>query len=246
MESSSTPQTNGNPQTSNQGTASEEQPRKRTNGFSRESLLNNLEEIAKEAEEIKQELPEEPKQVDTAAIKRQVEILDKRQVLWIWLYRGWLLWNVWQRAEMEVVLVGDDVGEAILSVVIAIVGMLVMIGPYMAQIFAMLRKSLRLSDIALKMMVVFACLGLIKMTFLSFMLYDSELFLNLSENLVSQLNVAGVEIQLAYPPKEGFQMVFLIVLVEFLVDFVLTYGGARLYKRYLLKRQALLFKEKNE
>jgi len=248
MESSSTPQTNYNPQISptKEGDPSQEQSRKRTTGFSRESLLSNLQEITKEADEIKQELPEESILVDTAAIKRQVEALDKKQIWWIWMFRGWLVFYIWEYVYLAVALASHELGQAgglvyAVYMLYSIGSVLILTVKYLVQLMAMFKKSLKLNNIALKIMVISACLGLMKVTFLLLTLYDYGLYQKMADEVISQIRIPGVlEFRLAYPSKTEHKIVVLAAVGEWLLDFVLTYGGARLYKRYLVKREYLL------
>jgi len=243
MESTSVPQTKSNPQASpsKQGDPSQEQVRKRTTGFSKESLLSNLQEIAKEAEEIKQELPEEAKKVDTVAIQRQVEELDKKQMVWLWLYRCWLVYNIWEHSEVAAVLAvveefAEELGEAYMRyILISIFWMVLQSSRYLVLLLAIYKKSLRLNNIGIKITVVFGFFGLIQASFLCLILSNYEVYQKLGNELLEQVGLG-----MQYPAKEEFQWIVLESVGRFLADLFLTYGGAKFYRRYLLKRESLL------
>jgi len=250
MQSSSSPQNTGNSPTK-EGVPSQEQVRKRTTGFSRESLRNNLEEIAKEAEEIKQELPEEQKKVDTTAIKREIEELDKKYVWWLWLYRCWLIYNIWEHSQLRALMASEEIIEAMgesymMYVLVSIVTMMILTAQYSVQLLAMFRRSLKLNNIAIKIMVLFGLFGLIKAGLLLFTLSDYDIIKKLSDEIASQMIVTGVlESPFQYLSKDQYQWIVLKEVGEFVLDVVLTYGGARLYRRYLTKRESML-KQKTE
>jgi len=248
MEISSTLQTNPSPQISptKEGDTSQEQDHRHTARFSRESLLSSLEEIAKETEEIKQELPEEPKQIDITAIKRQVETLDKKQVWWAWIYRGFLMYNISQYVYLGMLLASQEIGDAagmayVVYMVYLIGSTLVLTAGYLAQLLAMFRKSLRLNKIAIKIMMIFGLLELMKVSFLLFTFYDYDLYQKVADGVVSMISIPGVlTFRVEHPPKAVHQLRVLTAIGDWIVDFVVTYGGARLYKRYLAKREFFL------
>jgi len=237
---------NSSRQKNPEGISRQEQPRKRHPGFSKQSLQNDLNDINKQTEEFKQELPKDPNQPDDITIQREIELLDQKQRVWVFLYKGFLMYYIYKNVPLGRAIISSEFFETmsniqITQVLSSILVMLALISPYLVQLLAIFKKSLKLNNIALKIIGFISWLGFLQLAFMVLTVYDYGLYKKTLEFIYEKFELVesgGEKIQ--YLSREVYNWMVYETIAECLIHFALTYGGARLYKRYLLKREALL------
>lgn len=178
-------------------------------------------------------------------IQKEIEALDKKQTIWLWLYRAWLLWKIWEDIPLSMIQ-HPEAFEALLpprflSPVFVYPFALFVISPYLIQLWGMYKKNLKATTISLKIHWIYFILAMIQIAAIILTLVKFEAFKKLVTPLL--MRVLGGEIE--FPSKEEYSALALYTIGRSLIHYLITLGGCILYKKYLLKRQ-ILIREKIE
>jgi len=118
---------------------------------------------------------------------------------------------------------------------------LFIISPYLIQLWGMHKKNLKATTISLKIHWVYFWMAVLQIVVIILTLVKYEAFKTLVTPYLAKF--LGSEIEL--PSREDYTVLAVYTIGQSLFHYLVTLGGAALYKKYLIKRQRLV-KEKSE
>lgn len=187
-------------------------------------------------------------------VYKQIEKLDQKQRIWLRLYIVWLIYNLKGFAELFIEFFSapalpeelEELEEIIrpmmnLGILIQFGFTLITASPYLIQLWAIYKKSLKRTNTFIKIMKVLIVLNAISLVFSCLIIYKFDQVKELIASGVIAISQEEQELLSLYS-KEDFMLSAFYEIVETLVYFLLCYGGAIKYRNYLMQRENLMQK----
>jgi len=187
-------------------------------------------------------------------VYKQIEKLDQKQRIWLRLYIVWLIYNLKGFAVLFIEFFSapalpeelEELEEIIrpmmnLGILIQFGFTLITASPYLIQLWAIYKKSLKRTNTFIKIMKVLIVLNAISLVFSCLIIYKFDQVKELIASGVIAISQEEQELLSLYS-KEDFMLSAFYEIVETLVYFLLCYGGAIKYRNYLMQRENLMQK----
>lgn len=185
---------------------------------------------------------------------KKIEELDQRQKIWLRLYVVWLIYNLKSFVTFLIeVLSTPELPEELeefeelirpmmnLGILIQFGILFVTLSPYLIQLWAIYKKSLKRTNTFIKIMKVLIVLNAISLAFSCVIVYQWDKMKEMINSGMFMISEEEMEMLNMYS-KEDFMMSTFYEMAEMLVYFLLSYGGAVKYRNYLMQRENLMQK----